>query len=130
MKPGHQKWKFDQLLRSQQALVAAAQADADDAIEDIASLEATTSGIATQTEQIFNAAGQVATPLVQIIPYSAGLQILWTCTTPGHTLYYRINGGSWTAYSGSITLTIGQNSDAYATAGGLTDSEVSELYDT
>lgn len=158
MSRGHQKWKTDQILRQQEALVtdaqtdadaaaiaaaaaqstattgvtnaATAQGDADDALEEIVSLQATTAGIAAQTEELFSAAGQVATPLVQVIPYSAGLQIIWTCTTPGHTLYYRINGGSWTAYSGSITLTLGQNSDAYATASGLTDSPVSDLYDT
>lgn len=102
----------------------AAQTAADDAQEDVNALEATVAGVTQQTEQLFNAAGQVATPVATPIPYSGGFQIVWACTTPGNTLYKRLNGGSWSAYSGSITLSPGDLSEAYATASGLTDSEI------
>lgn len=131
-------WKSRLRLRQQAADVSAvettadqavtdaatAQTAADDAQEDVNALEATVTSVTGQTEQLFNAAGQVATPVVTIIPYSGGLQIVWSCTTPSNTLYYRINGGSWTAYSGSITLSPGDDCEAYATATGLTDSEI------
>ncbi len=137
--PAYVKWKLDQQLRQQQADLetaqsdadtgiadaAAAQSDASDALEDIASLEATVTTVTAQTETLFNSAlSQVATPIVQIIPYTGGFQIIWTCTTPGHTLYKRLNGGAWSAYTGSITLSPGDDSEAYATAAGLTDSEI------
>lgn len=149
---GYPNWKANRLIREQQEQVAAvesdaaqaladaataqstantgvsdaatAQGDADDALEGVASLEATVGSVTTQTEQLFNSAGQVATPVVFIVPYSGGLQITWSCTTPSHTLYYRINGGSWTAYAGAITLSPGDTCDAYATATGLTDSAI------
>ncbi len=136
---GYFRWKSKLVEREAVAAAAAAQTDADtgiadaataqgtadDAAQDIVSIEATLGSVTTQTEQLFNAAlSQVATPYVTVIPYSAGLQIAWTCTTPGHTLYKRLNGGSWTAYTGVITLTVGDTSEAYATATGLTDSEI------
>jgi predicted 3-demethylubiquinone-9 3-methyltransferase (glyoxalase superfamily) len=87
------------------------------------------SKVASATYTI-DAAEQVATPTFSPAAgtYSSAQSVVINCATDGATIYYTTDGStptsSSTVYSGAITVSSDTTIKAYATASGMTDSEV------
>lgn len=143
--PGYLRWKLLQQQRAQDELITTAQDSADAAQSDASTgiSDAATAQSTAETAQSFvdvaldqstsaygyttaaaSAGGKVATPSLRASGGNS-LHVLASCATSGASISYRVNGGSWGAYSGMVTLTYGDILDAYATKGGLTDSDTS-----
>src|SRR5690606_22197972 len=74
----------------------------------------------------------VAIPTITADGVANGIDTYWNSaeitlatTTPDATIYYTINEGATLEYSAPFTITETSNIEAYATADGLDDSEVS-----
>mgnify|MGYP000930239434 CR=1 FL=1 len=139
---GYLRWKQGLQQRELAADVAAAQADATTGIADAAdaqdtadtaletATEAQTKAVSVeqQAEALAATAGQVNAPSYSFA--GSPLIIVFYCTTGGSTIHYKVNGsGGWNTYSTPVTLTAGDYIEAYATAGGLTDSGITR-YDS
>lgn len=82
-----------------------------------------------QTYTVFNTTPKVAAPSIGFNPESfrtnhATSSCSLSCSTAASTIHYRVNGGGYGAYTVPFTVNNLDYVEAYATAAGLTDSDV------
>lgn len=65
----------------------------------------------------------VKTPVISCI----NNEVTITCATTGATIYYRLDQGTYTQYTGPITIIADTTAEAYASLNGITSSTASEL---
>jgi hypothetical protein len=94
-----------------------------------------TSSEVTQQYTLNGTGAKVATPSINLNPhnyatFASTTSATASCATSGSTMRKRINGGSWSAYSGASTLNVGDLYEVQGQKGGLTDSDIaSTIYE-
>lgn len=101
---------------------AAAQTTATTALAVATDASTKAVSVEQQAEALAAADGQVNTPSY----YLAGNPLIvgFYCSTSGAAIHYRVNGGAWSLYSSTVTITAGDHIEAYATKAATTDSGI------